>query len=380
MLKAFTFTGSPSPDEAGYGAVRIAPGRRWSVLILSRHATQAASSRLRTGQYVEALRSLGADVTFAPFFDASYLRRLYETGGRAVSGVMGAYVRRALALRNLRRASVVWIEKEMFPFLPGIFESLPRRMRVPYVVDYDDATFHTYDRNRNPFLRALLARKLDGLLAGAHAVTAGSAYLERYAREHGARNVARIPTVVDPDRYPVLAEPAHGEIRIGWIGTPETTRYLRQLKEPLCAAAIPLRLVTVGAGEVGDLGVPLEQHPWSAATEAELLSTLHIGVMPLPDEPWERGKCGYKLIQYMAAGRPVIASPVGANVEIVTPETGILAADAGSWAAALRTLAQDADLRRRMGAQGRARVEAHYSLRATAPKFCAILASAAGAD
>jgi glycosyltransferase involved in cell wall biosynthesis len=344
-------------------------------LILSRHARQAASSRLRTYQYIPFLKARGACVTSVPFFDEPYLDRLYSSGGRGMFDVLRAYSRRMSVLPSIRRASVVWIEKEVFPFLPGFIESLPSRLGVRYVVDYDDATFHTYDNNSNPLVRGLLANKLDSLLRGARAVTVGNAYLETYVHARGAQSVARVPTVVDLARYTARPEPPGDEIRIGWIGTPATTRYLELLRVPLREVAEKrrIRLVTVGAAPLDDFGVPLEQHAWSADTEAELLSSLHIGVMPLQDGLWERGKCGYKLIQYMASGRPVIASPVGVNMDIVTPDIGILAEDAASWSAALVRLANDAALRQQQGAAGRKLVETSYSLEIMAPKVCAML-------
>jgi glycosyltransferase involved in cell wall biosynthesis len=126
------------------------------------------------------------------------------------------------------------------------------------------------------------------------------------------------------------------------------------------------------------IAVPVESHPWSEDSEGPVLATIHIGIMPLPDEPWERGKCGYKLIQYMACGRPVVASPVGVNQDIVTADTGLLAADQGAWLAALRRLAADPALRQAMGAAGRRKVESDYSLQATAPRLVQLLLEAAG--
>jgi glycosyltransferase involved in cell wall biosynthesis len=198
-------------------------------------------------------------------------------------------------------------------------------------------------------------------------------------RERGARSIVRVPTVVDLSRYAVEAEPAGEEIRVGWIGTPSTMKYLQLLREPLLDVAKTrrIRLVTVGAAPLGDFGIPLEQHAWSEDTEAALLGTIHIGVMPLPDAPWERGKCGYKLLQYMAAGRPVIASPVGANADIVTPDVGILAGNSAEWSRALTSLIDTEALRLALGRRARARVETFYSLQVMAPEVCAILAHAA---
>ncbi len=137
----------------------------WSVVILSRHTRQAGSSRLRTHQYIPFLEAQGADVVSMPFFNDSYLNKLYVSGRREAWDVARAYARRLLSLATMRRASVVWIEKEIFPFIPGIVEALPSHLGVRYVVDYDDATFHTYDQHANPIMRRLLASKLDGLFA-----------------------------------------------------------------------------------------------------------------------------------------------------------------------------------------------------------------------
>ncbi len=355
--------------------------KEWSILILSRYAELGASSRLRTFQYIPYLEAQGAAVEVAPFFDDDYLESFYATGNRQPGHVLRAYLRRWRAMASARRASVVWVEKEIFPFLPAVFEGILARAGIPYVVDYDDAAFHTYDRSRHAVVRRLLGNKLDPLLRGAYAVTAGNAYLEDYARAHGARNILRVPTVIKLARYPVCPPPESDEIRIGWIGTPVTAKYLDVLRAPLArlAQSRRIRLVTVGAGPIGEFGIAVEQHAWSEASEAELIASMHIGTMPLPDEPWERGKCGYKLIQYMACGRPVIASPVGVNAEIVRPgENGFLAASEKEWLEAFTRLIEDRTLRQIMGANGRKLVETTYSLQAQSPRVTGLLKEAAG--
>lgn len=371
-------------------AVLASAPKPWRVLVLSRHEPQAASSRLRTFQYVPALRLAGAEVTISPFFDSTYLAHLYTTrGGRRLGDVARAYARRLMAvLTGIAGHDVVWIEKEVFPYLPGWLEALIRLSGVPYVVDYDDATFHTYDRHRSAWIRSLLGHKLAPLLRRASMVTVGNSYLEEHVRQLGARRVTQVPTVVDIQRYPLPTQEVApsdkslgGEaLRVGWIGTPATTKYLHHLVPALAIVArrTPVTLVTIGASPLADFPVPVEQHPWSAEHEAALLRTLDVGIMPLPDEPWERGKCGYKLIQYMACSLPVVASPVGVNRDIVTPDIGRLAANVDDWAAALLELAQDPGLRNRLGQSGRQRAEAQYTLQVTAPRVTAILAAAAG--
>lgn len=353
----------------------------WSVLILSRHEPLAASTRLRTHQFIPALQAAGARVETTPFFDEAYLKALYGPGGRRRSAdVLRAYGRRLGALARVRDASVLWIEKEVFPYLPGWAEAVMPALGVPYVVDYDDATFHIYDRHRRSLVRRALSRKFDPLLRGAHTVMVGNAYLRDYVASHGARNIMRVPTVLDIARYTVRPEPEDTEFRIGWIGSPGNTPFLGQLFPALRSvqARRPLRLVTIGAAPLPDIGVPVEQHDWSEAREAGLLASLHVGIMPLSDGPFERGKCGYKLIQYMACGRPVIASPVGVNADMVTPDIGFLASNDAEWEGAIETLARDRLLRATMGAAGRKRAEQEYSLQAVAPVIVRALAAAAG--
>ena len=351
----------------------------WSVLILSRHAPKAASSRLRTFQYVPYLEAIGAKVIIEPFFDEPYLEKLYLAGRRNLVDVITAYIRRIRAIFTSNYVSVVWVEKEVFPFLPACAESLLARFGTPYLVDYDDATFHNYDLHRFGLIRFLLGQKLHPLLRKAVMVTAGNAYLEAYARSHGATHVLRIPTVVDLSRYPIEPEPPDGELRIGWIGTPETSKYLNKVRSPLkkLSSLRKIRFVTIGAPPLSDFGVPLEQHSWSENAEAQLLSSVHVGIMPLPDEPFERGKCGYKLIQYMACGRPIIASPIGVNIDIATPDVGFIAKNDKDWVNALIQISVDRNLRCRLGSAGRTRVERDYSLQSVAPKVCGVLSAIA---
>jgi glycosyltransferase involved in cell wall biosynthesis len=187
-----------------------------------------------------------------------------------------------------------------------------------------------------------------------------------------------VPTVVDISRYGVAEEPESKEIRVGWIGSPSTAVLLSLVREPLerLARERPLRLVTIGGGHLPQIEVPKEEHAWSEEREVPLLAGIHVGIMPLQDEPWQRGKCGYKLIQYMACAKPVVASPVGINTDIVTERVGYLAADAAQWYTALRELAEDAALRNRVGRAGRLAVEERYSLQAVAPRLAGLLRAA----
>jgi len=349
-----------------------------SVLALSRYARRGASSRMRFYLYQESLERAGIALTLAPFFEDDYLAALYE--GRAVwRPALGAYGRRLLRLLGMRRYDLLWIEKELLPWLPAWFERLAIG-RLRYVVDFDDAWFLRYRQHRVPLIRALCADKLERMARGARLTIAGNDHLARWARDSGARQVVQLPTVVDLRHYPPRPPP-DGPFTVGWIGTPTTAGYVDHVGDALRRLQRDgvLRLLVIGAERSAIEGVAVEHGRWSEDTEAELLSRCHAGIMPLPDDPWTRGKSGYKLIQYMAAGRPVIASPVGANKTIVRHgENGFFADTSQEWFEALTRLRDDPVLRLKLGAAGRRSVESDYSLQATAGTLVRALYAAAG--
>lgn len=349
-----------------------------SVLALSRYARRGASSRMRFYLYQESLERAGIALTLAPFFEDDYLAALYE-GASVWRPALGAYGRRLRGLLRVRRYDLLWIEKELLPWLPAWFERLAIG-RLRYVVDFDDAWFLRYSRNSVPLIRAMCGNKLERMARGASLTIAGNDYLARWARDSGARQVLELPTVVDLRHYP-LRPPPDGPFTVGWIGTPTAAGYVDQAAEALRRLQRDgvLRLLVIGAERSSIEGVSVEHERWSEETEAELLSRCHVGIMPLPDDPWTRGKSGYKLIQYMAAGRPVVASPVGANKTIVRQgENGFFASASQEWFEALARLRNDPALRLKLGAAGRRSVASDYSLQATANTLVRALYAAVG--
>lgn len=348
-----------------------------NILLLSRYTRMGASSRLRTMQYLPALTREGFKVQVAPFFDDVHLHALYT--GKSKSGSTIKYmVQRIRQVRLLPAPDMVWLEKEALPWIPWLIERAVLPRRVPIVSDYDDAVFHRYDTHRTGAVRAILGSKIRHVMVASDLVMAGNPYLSDYARCAGAQRVETVPTVVDLDSYAVRATAFdENTLRVGWIGTPQTWQALahpiHKVLDPLLANQGAL-FRAVGASMDVDINGTLEILPWSEDREVSLIQSMDIGVMPLPDTPWARGKCGYKLIQYMACGLPVVASPVGVNADIVEHGVnGFLADSDDEWRTAIETLLNDADLRRRMGAAGRKKVEEDYSLQVWGPRVAQML-------
>ena len=351
-----------------------------NVLLLTRYERLGASSRIRFLQFLPALERQGFTFDVRPLLDNAYVASLYGGPKVGAGNIIRSYWRRFSALRRRMRYDVVWLEKEALPWLPTFLE-IARLEGLPYVVDYDDAWFHRYE---NHWLSPLLGRKIDAVMRVANTVVAGNEYLARRARQAGARRVEIVPTAIDLDRYSGLPEVPSGKaLTVGWIGIPLNAPYLAMIAPALIAAAAaaavaPIALHVVGAPVPPEFsGMAATSFAWSEDTEISRIAQFDVGVMPLHDTPWERGKCAYKLLQVMAAGKPVIASPVGANRQVVRHGVnGFLAETTDEWAEALHKLGDPA-LRQRMGAEARKTVEEQYSTATVTPRLAEILHRAA---
>ena len=350
----------------------------------TRYGREAAATRQRLLQYIPALEAAGIQVHYAPLLDDDYVRTLARGGTASRREMVREYGARLRTLLRGPSPDIVWIYTELFPYLPGWFERLALSRCGAVVYDFDDAFFHSYDAHPKALVRALLGRKLQPLLRRAAAACCGNAYLEAYAARYCKRTMI-LPTVVDTDVYtPACRSSAAVEpLVIGWIGSPFTWRYLRDLMPLLADLAsergIKVRVVGAGPGAAEADFPGLELLDWAEEREVADVQSMDIGIMPVPDEIWARGKSGYKLVQYMACGLPVVASPVGVNSAIIKHgDTGFLAKDLSEWRAFLTLLLDNSDLRSRLGAAGRKRAEEHYSLKVQAPRLVALLRSVAG--
>jgi len=343
------------------------------ILMLTKYGRKGASSRLRSYQYVRWLKKHGWAVEVNNLFCDDYLENSYS--GRWVRrnlNVLGAYLRRLISLFSVRQYDLIWIEYEVFPYFPALVERILSCLQVPYIVDYDDAVFHRYDMSRARLIRYLLSNKIDVVMKSSSLVVVCNEYLAERARSAGALNVLVVPTVVDLDRYGIAVkkgDESRKAITVGWVGSPSTSIYLEMLRPIIerLRKQFLVKFVVVGGTPEGWGELEwVEVIPWSEETEVEIISRFDIGVMPLDSTPWERGKCGYKIIQYMASGIPVVASPVGVNPDLVDG-CGLLASTLDEWQVALHRLMSDPGLREKLGERGRMKVERSYSVSQTFP-------------
>lgn len=359
---------------------RLIPGTRtMHILTLTRYERLGSSSRVRFYQYFPYLESHGVEITSAPFFNDSYVQSIYTGRTVSPSSVLSAYVKRLVTILRSRRYNLIWVEKELFPWLPAWFEKILEGARIPYIVDYDDAVFHRYDLHPSSLVRFLLKHKIDRVMQRAVTVVAGNAYLADRAKQAGAQRIEILPSVVDVSSYKTKMEGSASLFTIGWIGSPVTAPYLDLVRVPLTRLAreADIGLTLIGAGNfVPFPNIPTTILPWDEQRERSIGELFDVGIMPLVDGPFERGKCGYKLVQYMAGGLPVIASPVGVNGRMVEPGiNGFLASSPAEWLEAFRSLIRNPSLAIEMGRAGRHKAEQKYNLQGTAPKLLDLFTS-----
>ena len=340
------------------------------IAVFAKYGMLAASSRQRLAQYAPYLAEAGFELEYFTLLDDSYLNAIFSERKPSSFAIANGYLKRVAQILTLKGFSAIWLHTELFPYLPGPFEQLIKLCGIPIIYDFDDAIFHQYDAHPSLLVRKILGGKLKTTLKGARLTLAGNEYLAEYARRF-CREVEVIPTVVDTSLYQVDRSHQPKHLTIGWIGSPSTWQLckiylptLRQICEQMGAC-----FKVIGAGPQADEIEFVTNRRWREADEIGEIQSMTVGVMPLDDSPFALGKCGYKLIQYMACGIPVVASPVGVNAKIVDHGVnGFLASTDEDWHKYLTILLKDKNLARRMGAAGRRKIEAEYSLKVFGPR------------
>lgn len=336
----------------------------------SKYGPMGASSRMRTYNYTPFFKSK-FEVTNSALFSDDYIKKLYSNEKVSPHYIVYRYIRQfVFFIKALFCADIIWIEKELFPYIPLPIEVLIKIFGKKLVLDYDDAIYHNYSSSK---FSALFKWKFGMIARYADIVLCGNRIIEDYMKERGSCNTRILPTVIDADKYCInTIEVNTSKIVVGWIGTPKTQKFLTIIDDVIKQLQLKyeVELRVIGGNDSHGLNSKVTIVPWSDDSEVVELNKIDIGIMPLFDGDFERGKCGYKLIQYMALAKPVLASPVGVNESIIEEGiNGMLCADSKQWYTNLEALICDSELRYCFGLKGKSMVMDKFTYQSQAPKI-----------
>lgn len=343
---------------------------------LTKYYKDGPSSRYRSHNYQKYFENY--EIEYQPLMYENYVQELYSKTMRREKylikiKVLVCIIKRFLKLLFLReKNSFFIIEKELFPGCPYFIEKFLLKNKN-YSLDYDDYVGANYYKNK--LKKIFFKDKIKKLVKNAEIVTVGNKW---YFEEFKTNNLIYLPTVIDLDKYKNIKEKYESEkISIIWIGSMSSLKYLKLVENSLIKLSkkYSIKLKVIG-GKIELNELEIEYIKWTDETEVQEILSGDIGIMPLSDTLWEKGKCGFKLIQYMACGLPVVASPAPANEEIIIEgENGYIAKTQEEWYQYLEELISDTDLRRKMGISGRKRIEENYTYQVWGSKYIEFLES-----
>ncbi len=346
------------------------------VLFIVPYPTEGASNRVRVEQFISHLEPRGVICKVRPFVNRRFFKILYRPH-RYVEKIFWFIVgtiNRIFDIIRSYRYDIVFIHREAYPFGGPIFESILYRMKKTIIFDFDDAIFLHSTSEHNIYIeRFKKPDKVSKIIRMSREVIVGNDYLREYALKFN-NNVTVIPSSIDTEKYyPLENRLDRKDVVIGWIGSNTTKNFLYDLEDVFAELSRRYHNVTfkfVGASFYSAKLKKVINEEWSLEDELTSLQNFDIGIMPMPDNEWTRGKCGFKAILYMACAIPVVASPVGVNAKIVEDGVnGYLVRDRKGWRDKLSVLIEDKGLREEMGRKGRGKVLNEYSLNLTAPFF-----------
>ncbi len=337
------------------------------------------SQRFRMEQWFPALREQGIDLHFLPFADERLMQLLYQSNNRAakVAAMAAAMMRRIGDVITAGRYDAILLHRTACLVGPALLERLLTLSGKPVIFDFDDAIFHLHTAEAN---RKFGWLKFPGKTAticrlSSHVIV-GNAWLADYARQFNTQ-VTIVPSTVEVERFqPINLYENKEHVVVGWTGSSTSQTYLEafvpMLRELTSRYDVELRIHSDRQPNLP--GVPYVWRKWTAATEAEEIGQFDIGLMPMPDVEWAKGKCAMKALLYMALGVPAVCSAIGANCEVIQhDENGLLVSTNEDWLTNIGRLVQDASLRQRLGMAGRRTVEARYSKQYAAQLFADVV-------
>lgn len=309
------------------------------IVFFTKYTEAGASSRYRSFQYFPYYTNEGFDVVCKPLFPSKYVEILYKKGRKQYLLLIPHYIRRFFQVLFLKSYDILYIEYELFPFMPYFIEKFLLKGKKNIIFDYDDAIFHSYDKSPNRVIKKLCGNKIYKLVKHASVVITGNAYLAQVLKKYNSR-VIEIPTSVIFKKYhsfiPSPVEKSDQHFRIGWIGSKTTsinialvTEAIKNLQQKYNAE---LALIGFDKQQLNLLkGINYKLFEWSAGKEIALINSFDVGIMPLERTDFNNGKCGFKLIQYMACALPTVSTPLQANIAVNRGHKNLHADSAEEW-------------------------------------------------
>lgn len=330
---------------------------------------EAPSQRFRFEQYIDLLIKDGYEIQYESFIDIKTWGILYSKGNyfNKTIGVINSFIKRWILILKINKSDIVFIHREMSHIGPPIFEFLLSKVfRRKYIFDFDDAIWlPNFSQNNAKFHKLKAYWKVKYCIKWAFKISAGNSYLAKYALKYNA-NVTILPTTIDlKNHHNKVTNYESNELTIGWTGTHTTMHYLDFIIPILedLEKDYKFTFVIISNQKPSFKLKSLKFIKWTKESEIQDLATFNVGIMPLTDDIWSQGKCGFKGLQYMSLGIPTIMSPVGVNKQIVTHNiNGLLANTSEEWKSCLIQLIENKDLRILLGKNGLQTVMEKYSV------------------
>lgn len=342
------------------------------------HGT-APGQRFRYEQYLSALEKNGISYTIRSFLSPATWQILYKPGRfhLKIYGVLQGFLKRFLLLFSLKKYDYIFIFREASHIGPPIFEwIIAKVLKKKIIYDFDDAIWlPNYSEHNKLFHRLKMYGKVKSIMRWSHKISAGNNYLCEFARQFNS-NVVLNPTTIDTENMHNRVKDQRTEkVVIGWTGTLTTAKYILEivpvLQELEKKYDFEFQVISNEFPKIDLKSFKFKK--WKKETEIDDLLEFNIGIMPLVDDQWARGKCGFKALQYMALGIPAVVSPVGVNTKIVDDKiNGFLCTTHDEWYHALAYLLENPDVRERMGKAARKKIEDHYSVKSNTPNFLSL--------
>lgn len=348
------------------------------ILLIASHRTgRSPNQRFRFEHYFTYWKSKGYEVSVSSFITANDDQYLYQKGHffRKLFIAIKSVLHRVADLTRIRRYDLIIVVRESLLTRSTFFEKFARKSGIPMIYDFDDAIWLPNVSESNRKLTWLKKpSKTRNSISYASLVIAGNSFLKEYALQFNS-NVIVIPTTLDTIYYkPLENKPCNDFVTIGWSGSPTTIGHFRIAEKALEIIkekyGNKVRFVVMGAPQYQNDKLSLQGIGWSPDMEIPILNTFDIGLMPLPDDEWSKGKCGFKALLYMSLGITPVLSPVGVNQEIVTEGlNGFFASNTEEWVEKLSLLIEDHELRKQCGDTARKYLEEKYSVQAWQEKY-----------